>query len=291
MAEKGQEEIEFTEVKGESTDGNETGICGECGNNFSITKYAPHKKYCSQSCRNKAKRTKLNGTKKETVEDQTHDNPDIDDDDDDNDYSQHRDTRSNGAGGNRSTTRLNGSLRGLDAQSQYIILHQKESIDKLSTKNDKLHDKLDAAIKERDDLRRTLDKLELEKSFDVAGKSGLNGLSQNPVLLKLVEHAAPALGMWLEQVITKPAASQLTGLESLTPEVQKQVTMISAWYGQLPLEVQKEVFEIIDAFADQEDPEKDPDRLKLKNLLKRVKTISKNGTATNGHQHAAFFPN
>lgn len=270
-------DIEFTEVTGEEGATGLQHVCKHCEKEYKAK--TKRSVFCSDKCRalygHKHKQMKGTPTDETTIDDPI--------DDDDKDFSEDYSVRSENKGTSR--VNLNASLRGLDAQSQYIISHQETSIQKLAAKNSRLEDKLERMTRERDDLRRQMDKIELEQKFDVAGKSGLNGISQNPVVLKLVEHAAPALGAWLEKIVSQPSPSQLTGTENLPQEVQTQIVMIGQWYGQLPPEVQKEIFNMIDTLADVEDIEK------LKKLLSKIQTTIKiNGTAsTNGHQ--AMFHN
>lgn len=244
--------------------------CDECKNEYVFK--SEKSRFCSDKCRNlhgvKSRKQKMNGTAA---------NDQIDRDDYNQDDDHHR---------NDSSTKLVGSLKGLDVQSQYIITHQRDIITDLKEKRSKLETRVENLTTQRDELQKKLDRIELENSLGMAAKSGLNGISENPLVLKVLDHVGPSLGAWLSKLAEGKGSgvSQLTGMENLSQDVQRQVMEISQWYTMQPEPVQQSVYAILDSFANAE-PEK-----QLPMLLKQMTNLLKNGTsATSNRQYTGTF--
>jgi hypothetical protein len=260
------EEVTAEEVS--NPEGN-TRECDHCGTSYVFR--STKSKFCSDACRNKA------GNKLRKQAGNHAQKPASDKSDDS--YMEEADVMESAP----QQTRLSGNLRGLDAQSQYIITHQQSIINDLKERRRSLERKLDETTTRKIELEKKLDRIELEQSLNISAKSGLNGLGENPMILKLLDYAGPALGAWALKTVEgggSPASPQLTGL---TPEVQRQVDEISKWYASQPAENQALLYFILNTFA-----ESDPEKLPA--LLERIQNLLKNGTATtSANQYTGTF--
>jgi len=238
-------------------------VCAHCSNPF--TPKSAKAIYCSQRCRNAGnmKKRKLNG-----APDQPTGSQPVKEEDDDRDDSMIT---------SASSTKLHGSLRGLEAQSQYIITHQQGIINDLKAKRRDLEKKVETLTERATAAEKKLDRLDLEKELGIAEKSGLNGLSNNPLVQSIMNgimpHAGPGIGKWLEQKLlgTPAEVPGMEGVEKLDEEAQANIKELNKWYAMQPKEVQDTFFTLIENLSHLKDEE-------IPGKLKQLNTLFTNGT-------------
>lgn len=248
-------------AEAEHTDG-DSKICAHCSKEFSPK--SAKAIYCSQRCRNAGnmKKRKLNGVQNNATGDQP-----VKENNTDRDEDQDNDNRHAPA----SSTQLHGSVKQLDAQAQYIITHQRDMINDLKTIRSKLEDKVEKLTERAVAAEKKLDRFDLEKEFGIAEKSGLNGLSNNPLVQTLMQHfapaIAPALGAWAEKKLgASTAAPGMEGIETLDAEAQENIKQLNQWYAKQTKDIQDSFFTLIESLSHLKD-EEIPAKLKQLNAL------------------------
>lgn len=118
----------------------------------------------------------------------------------------------------------------LDVASKWVIDQQKETIDELKSERKVLTEKLEKAIKERNELEKQLDRTQAE----VAKKpSALNGFLENPEKLASVLQTVPAILAGLKEMVATPAP-QIAGPGANTDGAQAH--LLDQWLQQQPTE-------------------------------------------------------
>lgn len=199
----------------------ETRKCAHCSKDFEASR--KDKKYCSDTCRSKASLTSR-GLGATTIEPQKPDRLEID-------------TR----------------VPGVDVRTQFVI-------DALTRDRDRWERQYDTVVAENklqrdriDEQKETITKMETDKRIaDMAGpkKSTLDGLGENPMVIKLLEIAGPAIGSALQKLsdaVPTPGAApmqQVQGLDANNPAVA-----FMQWLSQQPESVQRSVIELLVALT------------------------------------------
>jgi hypothetical protein len=112
------------------------------------------------------------------------------------------------------------------------------------------------------------------ESIENAKPSGLSGLAENPLVLKLMEHAGPALGAWLMKMQGESTPGQLmSGMEGQLDEVtQKQLSDINSWYLTLSDKAKAVLYDVLHSLGQSKTPEI------LNDTLLRIQNILKSGS-------------
>jgi hypothetical protein len=117
------------------------------------------------------------------------------------------------------------------------------------------------------------------ESIENAKPSGLQGFSENPIVLKLVEHVGPALGALMMKFADGPTQGQLVGTDGQLDEVaQGQMNDIIKWMSELPVETRGVLYEVLHQLAQSKTIEI------LNDTLMRMRNILKAGTVIIPHQ-------
>jgi hypothetical protein len=167
----------------------------------------------------------------------------------------------------------NGSL---PPQAVWIISELTRSRDLLQTQlNDEKTSRKEFQ-RQKLDLERQIEKIKFDHELEAlknAKPTGLNGLSENPFVLKVLEHVGPGLNAILMKY-GQPGPDQLVaGTDGqLDGDQQNHLKQIVNWYTQLPTPLQNQVYLTIDAFAHI------PNAQSLDASLKRIQNLLKNGT-------------
>jgi hypothetical protein len=86
--------------------------------------------------------------------------------------------------------------------------------------------------------------------------SGLAGLADNPLVQKLFEHAAPALGAFLMRYAEGAPQQMISGTDGQLDETtQKQLADLNTWYAQLPQAAKDGVYQVLTDLAKIQNPE------------------------------------
>jgi hypothetical protein len=243
-------------------------VCIVCNGGFKSS----HKKssYCSNSCRSKhnrsAKKTSLNMAPDTEAKEQ-----------------QPRPLKMNGEakgnnGHNGESRAIVGTpiFHGLSPQMQIAVdllkqdsrrweqlySQEKEKRKKVSDKYETLREEL-ATIK----VDNKIAEIENKKT------GGLEGLAENPLILKLVDHVGPALGALMLKLGDSSPSSQLIGTDGQLDEITStQANEMVKWFTSLPADTRGVVYDVLTELAASKSIEV------LNDTLLRIKNILKSGT-------------
>lgn len=102
---------------------------------------------------------------------------------------------------------------------------------------------------------------------------GLEGLAENPMILKLMDHVGPALGALMVKLVDNSPSSQLVGVDGQLDEItQTQANEMVKWFISLPEDSRKVVYEILTEWAGAKSIEV------LNDTLLRMRNVLKAGT-------------
>jgi hypothetical protein len=143
------------------------------------------------------------------------------------------------------------NIPGTDVRTQYVIESQKREIDRFekqynneAAESKRLRDEV-AALKETIVGMKTDAKIaEIEGSK----KSALEGLGENPIVLKILEHAGPAIGAMAMKLVEGNGATQMQGIDPSNPGV-----IFLQWLSQKNETVQRTVLALLQGMANIQD--------------------------------------
>lgn len=116
---------------------------------------------------------------------------------------------------------------------------------------------------EKDKLEKEFEKYKYEQQLEKISNSkpsGLQGISENPLILKLAEHAGPALGKILER-LAEPGAPQLAGAEN------NAALSFAQWLATKQPETQQYLIKMLSALAQL------PDEATLMQRISQIESI------------------
>lgn len=126
---------------------------------------------------------------------------------------------------------------GLDANAQFIIGMISRERDRFEDLYKREREKRENIWSEKYKLEKEYEQYKYQQQVDAianAKPTGLSGLGENPLVMKLIDHVGPALGKLAERMVDQPAALAGTGgenpalqfaqwLATKTPETQAYV--------------------------------------------------------------------
>lgn len=166
-----------------------------------------------------------------------------------------------------------------------IPAHLKIGVDLLTKEAQRWEDAFKDERQKRKDLqakfeaqREELAKLKVDHQIEAiqnAKPSGLNGLAENPLVLKLMDHAGPALGAWLAKMADASNTS-MTGTDGqLDDATAKQLHDINSWFVTLEEKQREEVYKLLFVLGQSKTPAIFNDTvLRLQNILKNGSIIT-----------------
>ena len=145
---------------------------------------------------------------------------------------------------------------------EQLYKEEKEKRKKISDKYETLREEL-AAIK----VDNRIAEIENKKP------GGLEGLAENPLVLKLADHVGPALGALMMKLADNTPSSALLRTDGQLDEVtQTQANEMIKWFVSLPQDTRGVVYEILTEWAGAKSIEV------LNDTLQRMRNILKTGT-------------
>jgi hypothetical protein len=160
----------------------------------------------------------------------------------------------------------------------------KKDVEKFEAKCEDLTNRFENA---KDELA----KLKVDQKIELienAKPSGLQGLADNPLVMKLMDHVGPALGAIMMKLsdFGPPAAGQMAGTDGQLDEIsQGQLHDINQWFLTLPVATRAAIHEAFHSMSEVKTNEL------LLDTVVRFNNMIKNGSTVQSNQNAYQYGN
>lgn len=169
------------------------------------------------------------------------------------------------------------SVNTLPPNAIFIIKELERSRDQIQKQLDAERVSRKEHQQKRYDLEKEIDRIKHDHELEMikgAKPTGLNGLAENPMIMKILDHVGPGINAMMMRFGKGSTEPLGTGTEGQLEGNQKdQLQQIINWYNHLAPALQQQVYLTIDAFASIPNPQM------LDTMLKRIQTLLKNGTS------------